>query len=239
MPALILRGTARRCRPQCRVVGDQRPQHLDRSPTHIQLLVLPGQLRQPLAKRQHPHLLDHPQGADAVPWVRVTEHLVQRPEGPFDQRPVEARQDVLVYTGEVLSQPVEVAGSIEVILFVSSDARDTDFTVKLIDVFPDGRAINLDDTILRARYREGFDREVFLEDGEVYELRLGPLSTANVFAAGHRIRVEVSSSNFPRYDRNLNTGGSNYDESEPAVARNVVHHSREHPSRIVLPVLRR
>ena len=162
-----------------------------------------------------------------------------RPEGPFDQRPVEARQDVLVYTGEVLSQPVEVAGSIEVILFVSSDARDTDFTVKLIDVFPDGRAINLDDTILRARYREGFDREVFLEDGEVYELRLGPLSTANVFAAGHRIRVEVSSSNFPRYDRNLTTGGSNYDESEPAVARNVVHHSREHPSRIVLPVLRR
>lgn len=161
------------------------------------------------------------------------------PEGPHDQRPVEARQDVLVYTGEVLAQPLEVAGSIEVILYVSSDARDTDFTVKLVDVFPDGRAVNLDDTILRARYREGFDRQVFLEDGEVYELRLGPLSTANVFAAGHHIRVEVSSSNFPRYDRNLNTGGNNFDESEPVVAHNTVLHSREYPSRIVLPVLRR
>ncbi|MEM9593118.1 MAG: CocE/NonD family hydrolase [Acidobacteriota bacterium] len=160
------------------------------------------------------------------------------PEGAFDQRPVEARRDVLVYTGEPLEQPLDVAGSIEVILHVSSDAKDTDFTVKLVDVHPDGRAINLDDAILRARYRDGYDRRVPMEPGEVYELRLGPLSTANVFGVGHRVRIEISSSNFPRYDRNLNTGGNNVDESEGMVARNAVHHSPTYPSRIVLPVLR-
>ncbi|MDE2921428.1 MAG: CocE/NonD family hydrolase [Acidobacteriota bacterium] len=157
--------------------------------------------------------------------------------GSFDQRGIEARADVLVYATEPFPEPLTVVGSIDVILHVSSDAADTDFTVKLVDVHPDGRAFNLDDTILRMRYREGFDRDVRMEAGEVYEVRLGPLATANVFGAGHRLRIEVSSSNFPRYDRNLNTGGNNYDESEWRVARNAVHHSAEYPSRIVLPVL--
>ncbi len=159
--------------------------------------------------------------------------------GAFDQRGIEARADVLVYTTEPFQEPLAVVGSIDVVLHVSSDAPDTDFTVKLVDVHPDGRAFNLDDTILRMRYREGFDRHVSMEPGEVYEVNLGPLATANVFGAGHRLRIEVSSSNFPRYDRNLNTGGNNYDESEWRVARNAVHHSAEHPSRIVLPVLER
>ena len=159
--------------------------------------------------------------------------------GAFDQRGVEARADVLVYTTAPFDEPLTVIGPVEVILHVSSDAPDTDFTVKLVDVHPDGRAFNLDDTILRMRYREGFDRHVSMEPGEVYEVTLGPLATANVFGAGHRLRIEVSSSNFPRYDRNLNTGGANYDESEWRVARNAVHHSAEHPSRIVLPVLYR
>lgn len=159
--------------------------------------------------------------------------------GSFDQRGIEARADVLVYTTEPFAEPLAVVGSIDVILHVSSDAPDTDFTVKLVDVHPDGRAFNLDDTILRMRYREGFDRDVRMVPGEVYEARPGPLATANVFGAGHRLRIEVSSSNFPRYDRNLNTGGNNYDESEWRVARNAVHHSAEHPSRIVLPVLDR
>ena len=158
-------------------------------------------------------------------------------EGAFDQRPVEARQDVLVYTSAPFEQDVEIAGFVDIVLYVSSDARDTDFTVKLIDVDPDGRAFNLDDAILRARYRDGFDRQVWMEDGEVYEIRLGPLSTANVFAEGHRVRIEVSSSNFPRYDRNLNTGGNNWDETEGVVANNAVHHSARYPSRIVLPLL--
>lgn len=159
--------------------------------------------------------------------------------GAFDQRGVEARADVLVYSTAPFEAPLTVVGPVEVVLHVSSDAPDTDFTVKLVDVHPDGRAFNLDDTILRMRYREGFDRHVPMAPGEVYEVTLGPLATANVFGAGHRLRIEISSSNFPRYDRNLNTGGANHDESEWRVARNAVHHSAEHPSRIVLRVLNR
>ena len=157
-------------------------------------------------------------------------------EGSFDQRAVEARHDVLVYTSEPLEEPLDVAGWVKVVLHVSSSARDTDFTVKLVDVYPDGRAMNLDDTILRARYRGGYDQTVQMEEGEVYEIELGPLSIANVFGEGHRVRLEISSSNFPRYDRNLNTGGNNFDESEAVVATNAVHHGAESPSRLVLPV---
>jgi len=157
--------------------------------------------------------------------------------GSFDQRLTEARNDVLVYTSEPLQEDVEVTGTIEVTLFISSDARDTDFTVKLVDVYPDGRAYNVDETIQRARYREGYDRQVLLEPGEVYRLEVSPMSTSNCFLAGHRIRVEISSSNFPRFARNLNTGGNNFDETEGVVARNVIHHSPEHPSQIRLPVV--
>lgn len=159
-------------------------------------------------------------------------------EGSFDQRPVEARDDVLVYTSAPLAAPVDVAGSIPVTLFVSSDAPDTDVTVKLVDVHPDGRAMNLDDAILRLRYREGFGEPVAMREGEVYEVAVGPLATAHVFAAGHRLRLEVSSSNFPRYDRNLNTGGDNVTETAGRVANNAIHHGPAWPARIVLPVRR-
>jgi len=157
--------------------------------------------------------------------------------GSFDQRPVEARMDVLVYTSEPLERDLDVTGPVRVTLHVSSDAPDTDFTVKLVDVYPDGRAYNLDETVLRARYRQGYHKEVFMEQDRVYELSIGPMSTSNVFLAGHRVRLEVSSSNFPRLARNLNTGGRNFDESEPRVAHNAVHHSTARPSRIELAVL--
>ncbi len=157
--------------------------------------------------------------------------------GSFDQRSIEARIDVLVYTSEPLEAPLAVTGPVRVTLHVSSDARDTDFMVKLIDVYPDGRAYNLDETMQRARYREGYDKEVFMEDGEVYELEVSPMSTSNVFLEGHRIRIEVASSNFPRVSRNLNTGGPNYNESQPVTARNAVHLSPDRPSRIVLSVV--
>lgn len=159
--------------------------------------------------------------------------------GSFDQRPVESRQDVLVYTGEPLTEDLEVTGGIEVVLFVSSDARDTDFTAKLVDVEPDGTAWNLDETIKRVRYREGFDREVLMESGTVYELRFAPLMTSNVFRAGHRIRLEVSSSNYPRFARNLNTGGWNPDETGHAVATNSVHHGPGQASYVLLTTLDR
>ena len=159
--------------------------------------------------------------------------------GAFDQRPVETRADVLVYTSEALSSNLEVTGSVEVVLYVSSDAKDTDFTAKLIDVFPDGTAYNLDETIQRVRYRDGYDKEVFMEAGQVYEVRLSSMVTSNVFKEGHRIRLDISSSNFPRFARNLNTGGPNYNESKPTRAQNTVHHSSVHPSRIVLTVAKK
>ncbi|NHF59902.1 CocE/NonD family hydrolase [Flavobacteriaceae bacterium TP-CH-4] len=157
--------------------------------------------------------------------------------GAFDQQVMETRNDILVYTTEPLKKGVELSGFIESKLYVSSDARDTDFTIKLIDVYPDGSAYNLDETIQRVRYREGYDKEVFMEKGKVYEINLTPMATSNYFEKGHRIRVEISSSNFPRFARNLNTGGNNYDEKEAVVARNRVHHSAKFPSQIRLPLI--
>jgi putative CocE/NonD family hydrolase len=158
--------------------------------------------------------------------------------GSFDQRPMEARHDILVYTSDPLEEGIEVSGFIESTLYVSSDAKDTDFTIKLIDVHPDGEAYNLDETIQRVRYREGYDKEVFMKEGEVYKVDLTPMSTSNFFKKDHRIRIEISSSNFPRFTRNLNTGGNNFDESEGVVAKNKVHHSVDYPSHVVLPVKR-
>jgi uncharacterized protein len=160
--------------------------------------------------------------------------------GSFDQRKLEARPDILIYTSEPLKEGTEVSGPIELTLYVSSDAKDTDFTVKFLDVYPDGRAFNLDETIQRARYRDGYDKPpVFMERGRVYKVPLSPLTTSNYFEAGHRIRIEVSSSNFPRFDRNLNTGGKNYDERQGVVAHNVVHHSRQYPSALTVTVVRK
>jgi len=160
--------------------------------------------------------------------------------GAFDQSKMEARPDILVYTSEPLKEATEVSGPVEVTLYVSSDAKDTDFTIKFLDVYPDGKAYNLDETIQRARYREGYVKPpVFMEKGKVYKVALSPLTTSNYFAAGHRIRIEVSSSNFPRFDRNLNTGGKNYDEREGVVAHNSVHHSKQYPSTVTVTVVRK
>jgi len=159
--------------------------------------------------------------------------------GAFDQRKMEARADILVYTTEPLKEGIEVSGPMEATLYVSSDAKDTDFTVKVIDVYPDGRAYNLDETIQRARYREGYDKPVvWMEKDKVYKLTLQPMTTSNFFPAGHRLRIEVSSSNFPRFDRNLNTGGNNYDEATGVVAHNAVHHSKQYPSQLSVTVVK-
>jgi putative CocE/NonD family hydrolase len=158
--------------------------------------------------------------------------------GAWDQRKMETRPDILVYTTDPLKEGIEVSGPVEATIYVSSDAKDTDLTVKLIDVYPDGRAYNLDETIQRVRYREGYDRQVMMEPGKVYRVTLGPMTTSNFFAAGHRIRIEVSSSNFPRFDRNLNTGGKNYDETRGVTAHNVIHHSKRYPSQLKITVVR-
>jgi putative CocE/NonD family hydrolase len=158
--------------------------------------------------------------------------------GSFDQRKMESRHDILVYTSEPFTEGLEVTGPIVPTLYVSSDAKDTDFTVKVLDVYPDGRAYNLDESIQRMRYRDGYDKKVWMEKGKVYKVDLQPLTTSNYFAPGHRLRIEVSSSNFPRFDRNLNTGGNNFDESKGVVARNSVHHSKQYPSSLTVSVVR-
>ena len=157
--------------------------------------------------------------------------------GSFDQADVETRYDVLVYSTPPLENTVEITGPVRVSLYISSSAKDTDLTVKLLDVYPDGKAYNLDESIHRVRWRDGWEKPVFMERGRVYKVDVGPLVTSNAFLSGHRIRIEVSSSNFPRFERNLNTGGNNYDEKDPVVANNVIHHSRAYPSVVALPVL--
>ncbi|HEY9228198.1 MAG TPA: CocE/NonD family hydrolase, partial [Gemmatimonadaceae bacterium] len=159
--------------------------------------------------------------------------------GALDQREVEQRPDVLVYTTEPFKEGTEVSGPMTFTVYLSSDRKDTDVTVKVIDVYPDGRAYNLDETIQRVRYREGYDKPpVMMEAGKVYKVPLQPMTTSNYFPAGHRLRIEVSSSNFPRFDRNLNTGGNNYDETTGVVARNSIHHSVEYPSSLQITVVK-
>jgi putative CocE/NonD family hydrolase len=131
-----------------------------------------------------------------------------------------------------------VVGFVDAVLKVSSSARDTDFAVKLVDVAPDGTAWIIGDTIFRARYRDGFDKPAFMSPGEVVTIHPTPITTANRFDVGHRIRVEVTSSNFPKFVRNLNTGGPNESEKTGVVADNVIHHAGQAQSYIELPVLR-
>ena len=160
--------------------------------------------------------------------------------GALDQSEMELRPDILVYTTEPLKEGMELSGPIEATIYLSSDRKDTDVTVKIIDVGPDGKAYNLDETIQRVRYREGYDKPPqFMEAGKVYKVALQPMTTSNWFAPGHRIRIEVSSSNFPRFDRNLNTGGNNFDETTGLVAKNSIHHSKQYPSSIKVTVVKK
>ena len=160
------------------------------------------------------------------------------PGGAFDQRAVEARPDVLVYTTAPLTEPLEVIGPVTMKLWAASSAPDTDFTAKLVDVEPSGYARNLTDGIIRARYRASRSHATPIEPGRVYEYTIDLWATANVFKAGHRIRLEVSSSNFPRFDRNPNTGHPLGEDAELRPALQTVLHDATHPSHVVLPVLR-
>lgn len=157
--------------------------------------------------------------------------------GAYDQSPIESRNDVLVYTSPVLEEDIQVTGPVQVIIYLSSNVKDTDITAKLVDVYPDGRAYNVAESIQRVRWRDGYDNPSFMQEGDVYRIKVGPLLTSNMFKKGHRIRLEISSSNFPRFARNLNTGGNNYDETEWVIAHNMVHHSPEYGSKIILTVV--
>jgi putative CocE/NonD family hydrolase len=159
--------------------------------------------------------------------------------GAYDQREVEERQDVLVYTTPPLEKGLEVTGPIIVKLFSASSVIDTDFAAKLVDVWPNGKAYNLTDGIIRARYRLSDTKQSLVEPGKVYEYTIDLLATSNVFKAGHRIRVEISSSNFPRYNRNLNIGQVFGEDAELEMAIQKIFHDKERPSHIVLPMIPR
>jgi len=198
-----------------------------------------GRLEITLPGEQKPDAFTYDPG-NPVPSRGGTVCCTGNPEdqsGIFDQSDIELRQDVLVYTGDVLEDNLTLTGPVGAVLWVSSSARDTDFTLKLVDVWPDGRAYNIQDSILRARYREGFDTQIMMTRGEIYRLEIKMNDTAYVLKAGHRLRLEISSSNFPRSARNLNTGGNNYDETKWVVAENTIYHSAEYPSHLILPVV--
>jgi putative CocE/NonD family hydrolase len=169
--------------------------------------------------------------------TRGGNNLVGPPIGPFDQSTLEDRNDVLVYTTAPLAEPIEVTGPVKMILYAASTARDTDFTAKLIDVYPDGKAYNLCDGIIRARYRESRTAPELIEPGRVYRYEIDLWVTSNLFKTGHRIGLEVSSSNFPRFDRNPNSGKPFGTDTELLSATQTIHHSQPSLSHLLLPVI--
>ena len=157
--------------------------------------------------------------------------------GPLDQRPVEGRPDILLFTSDILAEPLEITGQLYARLFVSSDRPDTDFAVKICDVYPDGSSILITDGILKARFREGFGREVLMAPGKTYELLVDLWSTSYIFNRGHRIRVSVTSSNWPRFTPNPNNGKTfRLNDPDKRVAHNTVHCSTKYPSHVILPI---
>ncbi|HVH59488.1 MAG TPA: CocE/NonD family hydrolase, partial [Candidatus Sulfotelmatobacter sp.] len=177
--------------------------------------------------------------SDAVPTIGGPLCCQALPTGigPQDQRPAEERHDVLVYTTAPFPKDTEVTGPVSLDLYVSTSAVDTDFTGKLVDVWPDGFAENLTEGILRLRYRNSQEKPELANPGETYRIAVDLWATSNVFLAGHKLRLEVSSSNFPRFDRNLNTGEGQARATRMIKATNMVYHDKAHPSAVILPVL--
>jgi uncharacterized protein len=161
------------------------------------------------------------------------------PAGPMDQRPIEGRRDVLLYTSDFLSDEVEATGPVKVVLYASSDAVDTDFVAKLVDVYPDGSSYNMAEGILRARYRDGLSKASPLTPGQVYRMEIDLVGTSVAFRKGHRIRVHVTSSHFPQFDRNPNTGATFGTTDKVRVAQQTVYHDAERASHVLLPVIPR
>jgi putative CocE/NonD family hydrolase len=176
--------------------------------------------------------------ANPVP-TKGGNNLTGPPIGPYDQTEIEDRNDVLVYTSDALEHPIEITGPIKLVLYAASSARDTDFTAKFVDVHPDGKAYILCDGIVRARYRGSNTQVGLIEPGVVYKYEIDLWVTSNVFLEGHRARLEISSSNFPRFDRNPNTGHAFGADAELAKAEQTIYHDAEHPSHLLLPIISR
>jgi putative CocE/NonD family hydrolase len=176
--------------------------------------------------------------ASPVPTLGGNVCCTSVPLGMHDHQPIEARDDVLVYTTPALMESVEVTGPITMRLYAATSAKDTDWIARLADVYPDGRVYNLQDGILRARYRSGKDKPAsLLQPGKVYRYDIDMWATSNVFLPGHRIRLEITSSNFPRFDRNLNTGEDPATGTRMEKAQQTIYHSGKYPSHVVLPII--
>ena len=161
--------------------------------------------------------------------------------GPMDQRSIQQRQDVLVYTTDDMTSDTEVTGTIELSLFFSTNVSDTDFFATLSDVYPDGHAILITEGAMRTRYRESIEQTKLLTPNQPYEVRIPLWETSNVFKTGHRLRLHITSSNFPRFNRNLNSGKPMAEETEDdiRVANQIILHDSQHPSSLVMPVIPR
>ena len=183
-----------------------------------------------------------------LPGKESSDHFIYDPEdpvptigtmGPYDMRQVEERADVLVYTTPPLKKDLEVTGPVKAVVFASSSAVNTDFTAKLVDVYPDGRAIRSCEGIIRADHRDPDLPPSPIVPGEVYEYTIDLWATSNVFLEGHQLRVEISSSNFPRFDRNLNTGNFFATDTSIVKAEQSIYYGPEYPSRMILPVIKK
>ncbi|HVA87339.1 MAG TPA: CocE/NonD family hydrolase, partial [Candidatus Saccharimonadales bacterium] len=163
---------------------------------------------------------------------QLPEHM-----GPRDRRAVERRDDILVYSTPPLARDTDVTGPVALVLFAATSAVDTDFTAALVDVHPNGQCILLTQGIVRARFRESLEQPTLVEPGKVYRYTVTLWETSNLFKAGHRIRVEVSSSNFPHFDRNLNSGEDLATGCHPRIAHQTILHDQQHPSHLVLPII--
>jgi uncharacterized protein len=190
-------------------------------------------------------LIDHPGSGSADRFTSDPMNPVPThgggcctPDAALDQTEIEKRPDVLVYTSAPLAETLNIAGYITATLYFSTSVPDTDLAFKLVDVYPDGKAYNVLDTMQRLRFRDGIDKESLMQKGSVYKIELRQMVVASQFAPGHRIRIEIAGTNFPEYERNMDTGGRNYDESQPVAAENVIYHDASQPSALELPVVR-
>lgn len=163
--------------------------------------------------------------------------MMNTTSGPLDRRPIYSRKDILIYTSEELLSDIEVTGPIKLILYASSSCYDTDFTGTLIDVHPDGKSIIICEGLIRARFRDSIEIPNLIDPEEVYEYHIDMWETSNLFKAGHKIRLEVSSSNHPRFDRNLNTGMHPADDMDIQIANQKIFHNSKYPSRLIIPII--
>lgn len=204
---------------------------------HANGLAGDGQLQRSTAKAGSDTLIYDPSSPVPSKGGGVCCMATNLAAGSFDQRDIERRADVLVYTSAPLARGVELTGPMTVTLYLSSDRTDTDVTAKLIDVYPDGRAFNLDNSIQRVRFRDGYSQAHLMDPGKIYPVIVGPMVTSDWFPVGHRIRVEISSSNFPQFERNLNRGDDNTAASVPLIATNQIHYSLLTPSALTISIV--